>query len=58
MSLIKPRIVSACPVGGVVLDPFRGTGRTLAAAIESERRGLGFDIQPKFAIAASMRLMK
>jgi site-specific DNA-methyltransferase (cytosine-N4-specific) len=57
-SLIKPRIVSSCPVGGVVLDPFCGTGRTLAVAIESGRRGLGFDIQPKFAIAASMRLMK
>jgi len=56
-SLIRPRIVSSCPAGGVVLDPFCGTGRTLAVAIETGRRGLGFDIQPKFAIAASRPLM-
>lgn len=57
-SLIKPRIISSCPAGGIVLDPFCGTGRTLAVAIESGRRGLGFDIQPKFAVTASMRLLK
>ncbi|MFK8908381.1 DNA methyltransferase [Streptomyces sp. YS-3] len=27
-ALIEPRILSSCPPGGVVLDPFCGTGRT------------------------------
>jgi site-specific DNA-methyltransferase (cytosine-N4-specific) len=57
-SLIKPRIISSSPEGGIVLDPFSGTGRTIAVAIESGRRGLGFDVQPKFAIAASARLLR
>jgi len=28
-AVIAPRIVSSCPVGGLVLDPFCGTGRAL-----------------------------
>lgn len=55
-SLIKPRIVSSCPPSGVVLDPFCGTGRALEVAIESGRFAIGFDLQPKFAAAASRRL--
>lgn len=57
-SLIRPRIISCSPDDGVVLDPFCGTGRTIAVAAESGRRGLGFDMQPRFAVAASTRLRK
>jgi site-specific DNA-methyltransferase (cytosine-N4-specific) len=57
-NLIKPRIVSSCPVGGVVLDPFSGTGRTLEVAQETGRHGIGFDLQPAFAEAASKRMKK
>lgn len=56
--LIKPRIVSSSPVGGVVLDPFCGTGRALEVAIESSRHAIGFDLQPKFAAAAERRMRK
>ncbi len=41
--LLKPRILSSCPPGGLVLDPFCGTGRALAVAIESGRQAIGFD---------------
>jgi site-specific DNA-methyltransferase (adenine-specific) len=51
-NLIKPRIVSSCPVGGVVLDPFCGTGRTLQVAWDTGRQAIGFDLQPIFAEAA------
>jgi DNA modification methylase len=54
--LIKPRILSSCPLGGVVLDPFCGTGRALEVAMENGRHGLGFDLQPKFAAAALRRI--
>lgn len=54
--LIKPRITSSSPVGGVVLDPFCGTGRALEVAIESGRHAIGFDLQPKFAAAALRRM--
>jgi DNA modification methylase len=57
-ALIKPRIVSSCPAGGVVLDPFCGTGRALEVAREIGCRAIGFDLQPKFADGALRRLTK
>ena len=42
--LVRPRILSSCPPGGVVLDPFCGSGRALLAAATSGRRAIGFDI--------------
>ena len=50
--LIRPRILSSCPPHGLVLDPFCGTGRALAVAVENERRALGFDLCKDFANAA------
>lgn len=42
--LIRPRIVSSCPEGGLVVDPFCGTGRALAVAVKSGRHAIGFDV--------------
>ena len=52
-SLIRPRILSSCPPGGTVLDPFCGTGRALAASIASGRRAIGFDTSGSYVEAAS-----
>lgn len=38
-------IRSFCPPRGLVLDPFVGSGTTLAAAWKAGRRGIGFDIR-------------
>lgn len=46
--LIVPRILSSCPPGGVVLDPFCGSGRALFAAIETGRRAIGFEVSEAF----------
>lgn len=47
--LVRSRIRSSCPLGGLVLDPFSGTGTTLAVAVENGRRALGFDLaEPYF----------
>lgn len=46
--LIEPRILTSSPVGGVVLDPFCGTGRSLEVAKRLDRVVVGFDAQPKF----------
>ena len=46
--LIKPRIASSCPKGGTVLDPFCGSGTTLAAAIELGRKAVGFDVSDAY----------
>lgn len=46
--LIEPRILTSCPPGGVVLDPFSGTGRALEVALEHGRKAIGFDAQSAF----------
>ena len=51
--LIRPRILSSCPPGGTVVDPFCGTGRALAVSVASGRRAIGFDICEKYAQAAA-----
>jgi site-specific DNA-methyltransferase (adenine-specific) len=35
-------------VGDVVLDPFWGTGSTTAAAIDTHRSSIGYEIEPRF----------
>ena len=42
-SLAEPFVVSFCPPGGIVLDPFCGSGTTLAVAIKNGRDGIGID---------------
>lgn len=43
------------PVGGVVLDPFVGSGTTTAAANRLGRRWIGFDADPDYARMARER---
>lgn len=47
-ALIAPRILSSCPPGGTVLDPFCGTGRALRVAVQTGRRGIGIDRSSTF----------
>ena len=42
--LIKPMILAGCPKGGVVLDPFVGSGTTVMVAMELGRKGIGLDL--------------
>ncbi|MEX0641663.1 MAG: site-specific DNA-methyltransferase [Pirellulales bacterium] len=43
---LADRFVRACcPPGGIVLDPFCGSGTTLAAAMKAGRRSIGVDIR-------------
>jgi DNA modification methylase len=51
-ALIRPRIESSCPKGGLVLDPFAGTGRAVACALGSGRNAIGFEMNRKFAASA------
>jgi DNA modification methylase len=41
--LISKPIIAGCPEGGVILDPFAGTGTTLFRAYELNRKFLGFE---------------
>jgi site-specific DNA-methyltransferase (cytosine-N4-specific) len=49
-------IAAGCPPGGMVLDPFCGTGTTGLAALQLGRRFTGIDLNPAFAALAEERL--
>lgn len=54
---LAARIIAAyCPEGGTVLDPFLGSGTTLAAALEEGRHGIGVELSPDYAEVALDRL--
>ena len=42
--LIVPCILAGCPGGGIVLDPFAGSGTTIKVALEYGRQGIGLDL--------------
>lgn len=46
-ALIEPCILAGSPPGGVVLDPFCGSGTTLQVALQHGRQGIGIEINPK-----------
>lgn len=55
-ALICPRIMSSCPIGGMVLDPFCGTGRAVTEALKLKRRAVGFELSKAHATGARRRV--
>lgn len=53
---LRPLIESLCPPGGLVLDPFCGSGSTLVAAQQLGRAYLGIEIDPVHYQTARTRL--
>lgn len=45
-----------CPSDGIVLDPFNGSGTTGVAAIETDRKFLGIEIDEEYCAFAKKRL--
>ena len=53
------RIIKACSnEGDLVLDPFAGSGTTLAVAKKLGRKYLGFEISKEYAVETTKRLAK
>lgn len=49
-------ILSLCPPGGIVLDPFSGSGTTAAVALANGRRAIAFDIRESQAGSTHRRV--
>lgn len=54
--LIMPCILAGCPEGGVVLDPFIGSGTTGIVAVSLNRKWIGIEIVSKNARMATRRV--
>ena len=54
--LIEIPILAGCPKGGVVLDPFLGSGTTALVAKRLNRNYIGIDINPEYCKMAQDRL--
>ena len=55
-ALITPCIRAGCPVGGVVLDPFTGSGTTGMVALNEGRRFIGIELNSEYAEMARRRV--
>ena len=53
--LLNP-IKATCPENGIVLDPFSGTGSTVATALKLKRRGIGIDLSEQYNTVAKRRI--
>ncbi|WP_220188433.1 DNA-methyltransferase [Streptomyces phytophilus] len=56
IGILDPLIRYACPPGGLVLDPFAGSGATLDAARQAGRRAVGVEGREDYCEAAKRRL--
>jgi DNA modification methylase len=56
VSVLQPFIDTFCEAGGLVLDPFCGSGSTLVAASASRRDYVGIELEDRHCRTAQLRL--
>lgn len=58
LELVTPCVLASAPVGGVVLDPFAGSGTTGVAALLNGREFVGIDLSESSLEIAKRRLLE
>lgn len=56
--LIEPCVLAGCPLDGVVMDPFFGSGTTGLVALKHGRNFIGIELNPDYIKIAEKRLSK
>lgn len=54
--LIIPCILAGCPKGGIVLDPFSGSGTTGIVCVKNNRKFIGIDINKEYIEMSAKRI--
>jgi len=56
IAVVEPLLLYSVPPGGLVLDPFMGSGTTAAAAVTHGRHYLGCELNPAYASLQQQRI--
>ena len=56
LQIVERMVLASCPPGGLVLDPFMGSGTAAVAAARNDRRYLGFELNSAYFASAKLRL--
>ncbi|WP_025114411.1 DNA-methyltransferase [Lysinibacillus fusiformis] len=56
--LIEPCVLAGCPLSGIVMDPFFGSGTTGLVALKHGRNFVGIELNPDYIKIAEKRLSK
>ena len=54
--LIEPCILAGCPDGGIVLDPFSGSGTTGVVALQNNKKYIGIELNPEYVKISEDRI--
>lgn len=57
-TLIEPCILAGCPAGGVVLDPFMGSGTTAIVSKRLKRKYVGIELNKEYIDISKKRMLK
>jgi DNA modification methylase len=58
IGLMRRSVDNCCPPGGIVIDPFMGSGTTGLACLETGCKFLGIEIDPTYCAIAKERIAK
>lgn len=56
--LVEPCVLAGCPEGGIVLDPFNGSGTTGIVALSNNRNYIGVELNPEYVEITKRRIDK
>lgn len=56
LALAEKCVIAGCPVGGIVLDPFCGSGTTIIASLKNERNAIGIELGGQYVEIAKKRI--
>lgn len=56
LGIVEPLVLYSCPPGGMVVDPFMGSGTVLVAAKIANRSSVGIEIKEEYCEIAAKRL--